>query len=78
MDPRVERVILRCLESDPQNRSAVSALAVAAALPGGDPLGEALAAGGDAIAGNGRGGAEREKDSPGESRFRCSLRSSPD
>jgi hypothetical protein len=44
LDPRVERVILRCLESDPQNRPA-NALAVAAALPGGDPLGEALAAG---------------------------------
>jgi hypothetical protein len=44
LDPRVERVILRCLESDPQSRPG-SALAVAAALPGGDPLGEALAAG---------------------------------
>jgi serine/threonine-protein kinase len=44
LDPRVERVILRCLESDPQARPA-TALAVAAALPGGDPLGEALAAG---------------------------------
>ncbi len=44
LDPRVERVIMRCLEPDPQRRPA-SALAVAAALPGGDPLGEALAAG---------------------------------
>jgi len=44
LDPRVERVILRCLESDPHRRPA-NALAVAAALPGGDPLGEALAAG---------------------------------
>jgi serine/threonine protein kinase len=44
LDPAVERVILRCLERDPQRRPG-SALAVAAALPGGDPLAEALAAG---------------------------------
>lgn len=44
MDPLVERVILRCLEDDPANRPA-GALAVAAALPGGDPLAAALAAG---------------------------------
>jgi serine/threonine-protein kinase len=44
MDPAVERVILKCLEPDPQNRPA-SALAVARALPGGDPLAAALAAG---------------------------------
>jgi len=44
IDPAVERVILRCLERDPQRRPA-SALAVAAALPGGDPLAAALAAG---------------------------------
>ncbi|MGO9271475.1 MAG: serine/threonine-protein kinase [Terriglobia bacterium] len=44
IDPAVERVILRCLEPDPNHRPA-SALAVAAALPGGDPLAAALAAG---------------------------------
>lgn len=44
IDPVVERVILRCLETDPKNRPA-SALQVAAALPGGDPLAAALAAG---------------------------------
>jgi serine/threonine-protein kinase len=44
LDPSVERAILRCLERDPQQRPG-SALAVAAALPGGDPLAAALAAG---------------------------------
>ncbi|HET6371751.1 MAG TPA: serine/threonine-protein kinase [Candidatus Polarisedimenticolia bacterium] len=44
IDPVVERVILRCLEKDPRDRP-VSALAVAAALPGGDPLAAALEAG---------------------------------
>jgi serine/threonine-protein kinase len=44
MDPAVERVILRCLEKDPRDRPR-SARAVAAALPGGDPLAAALAAG---------------------------------
>ena len=44
VDPAVERVILRCLEKDPEKRPA-SALTVAAALPGGDPLAAALAAG---------------------------------
>jgi hypothetical protein len=44
LDPLIERVILRCLESDPAKRPA-SALQVAAALPGGDPLAAALAAG---------------------------------
>jgi serine/threonine-protein kinase len=44
IDPVIERVVLRCLEQDPVQRPA-SALAVAAALPGGDPLAAALAAG---------------------------------
>jgi len=44
MDPLVERVILRCLEKDPRARP-LSAIQVAAALPGGDPLAAALAAG---------------------------------
>jgi serine/threonine-protein kinase len=44
LDPLIERVILRCLEKDPEKRPA-SALQVAAALPGGDPLAAALAAG---------------------------------
>ncbi len=44
LDPVVERVILRCLETNPASRPS-SALAVAAALPGGDPLAAALAAG---------------------------------
>jgi len=41
---RVERAILRCLEPDSKLRPA-TALEVSASLPGGDPLGEALAAG---------------------------------
>ncbi|HEV2689363.1 MAG TPA: serine/threonine-protein kinase, partial [Bryobacteraceae bacterium] len=44
IDPAVERVILRCLDPEPARRPP-SALAVAAALPGGDPLAAALAAG---------------------------------
>jgi len=43
-DPAVEKLILRCLRRQPEDRPA-SALAVAAALPGGDPLAAALAAG---------------------------------
>jgi serine/threonine-protein kinase len=43
-DPAVERAILRCLDCDPTQRPR-SAHAVAAALPGGDPLAAALAAG---------------------------------
>jgi serine/threonine-protein kinase len=44
VDPAVDRVIRRCLDREPSKRPA-SALAVAAALPGGDPLAAALAAG---------------------------------
>lgn len=44
LHPAVERAILRCLSADPKERPA-SALALLAALPGGDPLAEALAAG---------------------------------
>jgi len=44
LDPIVEKVILRCLEAEPSSRPP-TALAVAAALPGGDPLAAALAAG---------------------------------
>ena len=44
IDPAIERAILRCLERDPEKRPD-SVYAVLAALPGGDPLQAALAAG---------------------------------
>ena len=44
IDPAVERVILRCLERDPRLRPA-SVAQLAGALPGGDPLAAAIAAG---------------------------------
>lgn len=44
LDPLVEKVIDRCMQKDPELRPA-SALQVAAALPGGDPIAAALAAG---------------------------------
>ncbi len=44
LDKTVERAILRCLEPDPKMRPA-SAMALAASLPGGDPLAAALAEG---------------------------------
>jgi predicted Ser/Thr protein kinase len=60
IDPAVERIIDSCLESDPAERP-MSALAVAAVLPGGDPLAAALAEGRvpspDMIAAAGRKGA---------------------
>jgi protein kinase-like protein len=44
VDPAVDRAILRCLAADPRRRPA-SAKAVAASLPGADPLAAAIAAG---------------------------------
>jgi tRNA A-37 threonylcarbamoyl transferase component Bud32 len=44
LTPEIDRGIMRCLRPQPEERPA-SALAVAAALPGGDPLAAALAAG---------------------------------
>jgi len=44
LDPIIEKVILRCLEENPTSRPP-NALAVSAALPGGDALAAALAAG---------------------------------
>lgn len=44
VDPRLERVILRCLERDPERRPS-SALTIAAALAGGEAMADVLAAG---------------------------------
>ena len=44
LNPLIERAILRCVDPDPAKRPS-SASALAAALPGGDPLAMALAAG---------------------------------
>ena len=44
IDPAAERVVLRCLEPDPADRPA-NAMAVMAALPGGDPLRAMIEAG---------------------------------
>jgi serine/threonine-protein kinase len=44
LDPAIEKIIDRCIQKDPDQRPS-SALQVAAALPGGDPLAAALAAG---------------------------------
>ena len=44
LDPAIERVILQCLDKQPDRRP-TSARAVTLALPGGDPLAAALAAG---------------------------------
>ena len=44
VDPAIDRVVARCLDPNPERRPQ-SALAVAVALPGGDPLAAALAMG---------------------------------
>src|SRR5262245_11579064 len=44
LDPAIDRLILRCLEDDPKRRPQ-TALNVAMALPGADPIAAALAAG---------------------------------
>jgi tRNA A-37 threonylcarbamoyl transferase component Bud32 len=44
IDPSVDRIVQQCLAKDPAERPA-SALAVSAALPGGDPIAAALARG---------------------------------
>ena len=44
IDPEIERIIHACLERDPAERPA-SAVAIAALLPGGDPLAAAIAKG---------------------------------
>jgi len=44
LDPGIEQIMLRCLDDDPRRRPATP-LAVAMALPGGDPVAAALAAG---------------------------------
>ena len=72
IDPQAERAILRCLESDPNKRPA-SALQVAAALPGGDPLRAALAAGVTPSPGDGRGGIDGGQPSASRRRWRASA-----
>jgi serine/threonine-protein kinase len=44
LDPAIEAAVVRCLDPNPARRPS-SAIAVSAALPGGDPLAAALAAG---------------------------------
>jgi tRNA A-37 threonylcarbamoyl transferase component Bud32 len=44
LDPMIERLIIRCLEEEPKRRPQ-TAMAVAMALPGADPIAAALAAG---------------------------------
>ena len=55
LDPRMEAAILRCLERDPRRRPS-SALAVASALPGGDPFALADRRGAHPLSRDGRGG----------------------
>ena len=64
LDPAIEEVLDRCLEKNPALRPA-SALAVSGALPGGDPLAEALARGEtpspEAVGAGGGGGAHNRE-----------------
>jgi serine/threonine-protein kinase len=77
LDPSIERAIMRCLDPDAAKRPS-SALAVAASLPGGDPLAAALAAGRNALARNGRGRGrdQRAGTSPGRRGSRGGARPS--
>ena len=72
LDPAVERVILRCLERDPALRPG-SALAVAAALPGGDPLAGGAGGRRNAVAGDGGGRRRDAAHSAGAWGCRCSA-----
>src|SRR5439155_1162933 len=68
IDPVIERLILGCLEKDPERRPR-SALSVAASLPGGDPLTAAIARGRD---GRGSGRSDLRSRRSGTGRARAS------